>query len=94
MLLTTLIQPAFAERVVNDGFFCISKSYMNEMIRACTKGDANTAHSLVNNGFCYMIDAGTSASVIERGFLLTKVRVYLGKNKNMVLWADSEYIRP
>lgn len=70
---------------------CSTKSAYYELITAVNKIDRAQINALLGNGECLFLE-GLKYSVVDRGFVSSKIRVY-GNGGSAVVWVPSEAIK-
>ncbi len=80
----------FANANVTSGGYgaCISESYYKEWNAADTTG----MQYLMNSKKCLILKSGMKYSMVDRGFLSSVIRVYVG-NDSFKLWTANENIK-
>ena len=91
LILALLPLTVVAEPKTKGGYFaCNTKKQITEYHNYIIKKDDRGLQHLLKNG-CVNIPAGIPISVIDRGFLTSKLRFYYG-GKSFELWSPSEII--
>ena len=67
---------------------CISEEYYKEWNSA----DTNGMQYLVNSNKCFILKSGLEYSMVDRGWMSSVIRVYIGGN-GIKLWTANENIR-
>ena len=80
----------FANASVTSGGYgaCISESYYKEWNSADTTG----TQYLMKSNKCFILKSGMKYSMVDRGFMSSVIRVYIG-NDSIKLWTANENIR-
>ncbi|MFN3722859.1 MAG: hypothetical protein ACK4VZ_07445 [Paracoccaceae bacterium] len=82
---------AFADRINSGGYVgCITKDALDEFITAAVNYDERHMRSLIGT-VCAAI-GGMEYSMVDRGFVTSKVRVYVG-DSSVVLYTVAEAAR-
>jgi len=77
---------------LNDGYVgCLSDEYLDQFIQAQVKGDKQGMDYLFKQQVCVPTSSNFKISVLDRGFVTTKYRVYVGDDA-VVLYSPSEAI--
>ena len=74
----------------NDEASRVRAAVLTELIAAVSNGDNRQRDALIGSQCAAL--GGFEFSVIERGILRSKVRVYVG-DKSIVMWTVSEAVR-
>lgn len=93
ILMVVSVQIASAARsgVITGAYVgCTSKDYLSEFIGYSIEQDWDGMNALLNR-VCFNLN-GQRYSLIDAGFLTSKVRVYAG-GSSIILWVTSEAVR-
>ncbi len=69
---------------------CLTKNALDEFVTAATNKDYKQMNALLGRT-CVSIE-GREYSIVKRGFVKSRVRVYVGEN-SVLLWVVSEAVR-
>lgn len=93
LLVAVSVNPVYAgmKGVISGGYVgCLTEAYLDEYTGYQVTEDRDGARALFNK-VCFNIK-GKRYSVIDWGFIVTKVRVYAGET-SVVLWTPSEAVK-
>lgn len=81
---------SFAATIEGPYAGCLTKDSLDEMIKASSEKDIRQINALLGVS-CVLIE-GREYSVVERGFLKSRIRVYVGED-SVLLWTVSDAIK-
>jgi hypothetical protein len=90
VLTTTTPMMAQSGRISGAFVGCLTEDVLDEFIQAATNNDRRQMQALLNVS-CFNLD-GREYSVMERGFLTSRIRVYAGDG-SVPLYTVSEALR-
>lgn len=78
-------------KVVKDQYIgCLTEEQLDEMTTAIVRKDQRQMNVLINK-VCFFLK-GFEFSVVDQGFMTSKIRVYAGED-SVLLWAPTEATR-
>jgi hypothetical protein len=91
IVLMATVCAAQAESLKDGYIACLSEDYLDQFNQALVSNDNKGMEFLYNKGVCVPTSSKFSISVLDRGFMVTKFRVYVGDDA-AVLYTASEAI--
>ncbi|HHG4903575.1 TPA: hypothetical protein ACPWGP_002595 [Pseudomonas aeruginosa] len=78
---------------LNSGYVgCVTEEYLDQFIQALVAKDDRGMEYLMNSYKCIHMKGGLEVSVLDRGFTVSKIRVYVGGDA-VELWTPNEAIK-